>query len=262
MTFERLTKHCLAYLEQDTETNVMSEDVSFSDLENNDTFAEYVKNIEPHIFMGLTRFATSQILPLKEFLAPKGTRTFTLTETRNNKQFTLAHKVRSVFVVDNNGEIIKNNVNYMIVGNKIYINEQLLVQDFKEIEDESSGEMIRVYGNCYYGTKNDNNEYCRIVVLYNPKIDDLKTYLYDDKYGNVDEVYKLELGEDGLGVPDEMLIQIKYLVYGNMKLEENASVAINNTNKFESYLNETARNLVENYETEITTFDWSDAYGN
>ena len=59
MTIETLIKYCLQYLEQDSETNVMKS--SISELEENDTFKEYLYNIHHSLYMGLIRYSTSNI---------------------------------------------------------------------------------------------------------------------------------------------------------------------------------------------------------
>ena len=58
-----------------------------------------------------------------------------------------------------------------------------------------------------------------------------------------------------------MAINLKYLVYSDMKLEESASIANANKNYFESYLNEMQAVQVQNNQVEIITRDWGDTYG-
>ena len=47
MKIEKLVKHCLQYLEQDSDNNVM--DLEIEDLLNDETFSEYTNNIESSI---------------------------------------------------------------------------------------------------------------------------------------------------------------------------------------------------------------------
>lgn len=114
MTIETLAKHCLQFLEQDSEINVMEE--SINDLINNDMFSEYLNNIETSIYSGLLRFATSKILPLQEISFEKGINTLDMTEKVSKKR--LFHKIQDVYGEDNNGNIILG-VKYVIIGNKI-----------------------------------------------------------------------------------------------------------------------------------------------
>ena len=225
MTIEKLAKYCLQALEQDAETDVMSS--SMQELESVDTFAEYIKNMEHSIYMGLVRFATSLILPVKEILLPKGINTLELTETRSNGnrevKLRIFHKIKEVYAMDSDGNIVKQNCSYYLIGNKVVI-------------------------------KDYNKDYT-YSVIYHPTINDLTNYTTALE----SSIWNIELND--LGVPDEMAINIKFLVYSDMKLEENPSVANINKNYFESYLSEMATTQVVNVQTEVVLNDWSDVYG-
>ena len=225
MTIEKLVKYCLQYLEQDSETNVM--DSNIEELKSDDTFKEYIYNIDHSIYMGLVRFVTSKILPLKEFC-------LTIEEEHNNGIKTLKtpkishliddngrrifHEVKEVYAIDEESNMLKA-INYVLIGDKIVL---------KDIKD----------GYYYY-------------VLYYPIIHDLSYYN--------DDIMQIELND--LGVPDEMAINIKYLIYSDMKIEESASIANINKNYFENYLSEMQTTKVENNQVELSSSEWSDIYG-
>lgn len=222
MTIEKLAKYCLQALEQDAETEVM--EASITELESIDTFAEYIKNMEHSIYMGLVRFATSLILPVQEVLLEKGINTLEMTKTLSSgikKRY--FHQIKEVYATDDLGNVTKTNVSYYVIGNKV------IIKDFNK----------------------DLNYH----VIYHPTINDLSEYK-DDINGSI---WNIELND--LGVPDEMAINIKFLVYSDMKLEENPNVANTNKNYFESYLNEMKTTQVFNVQSEIITNDWSDIYG-
>ena len=222
MTIEKLAKYCLQALEQDAETDVMN--APMQELENIDTFAEYIKNMEHSIYMGLVRFATSLILPVQEVFLEKGINTLELTKTfTNGVKMRYFHKIKEVYAIDDSGNVVQNNVSYYVIGNKV------IIKDF-------------------------NKEY-KYSVIYHPTINDLTNYV-EGIGGNI---WNIELND--LGVPDEMAINIKFLVYSDMKLEENPSVANINKNYFESYLNEMQTTQVFNVQSQVITNDWSDAYG-
>ena len=222
MTIEKLAKYCLQALEQDAETDVM--ETSITELESIDTFAEYIKNMEHSIYMGLVRFATSLILPVQEILMEKGINTLEMTKTLSSgvkKRY--FHQIKEVYATDDLGNITKTNVSYYVIGNKV------IIKDFDK----------------------DLNYH----VIYHPTINDLSEYKNDIN----GSIWNIELNE--LGVPDEMAINIKFLVYSDMKLEENPNVANVNKNYFESYLNEMKTTQVFNVQSEIITNEWGDVYG-
>ena len=222
MTIEKLAKYCLQALEQDAETDVMS--ASMQELENIDTFAEYIKNMEHSIYMGLVRFATSLILPVQEVFLEKGINTLELTKTfPSGVKMRYFHKIKEVYAIDSEGNVVQQNCSYYLIGNKV------IIKDF-------------------------NKDYT-YSVIYHPTINDLINYA--DQIS--ENIWNIELNE--LGVPDEMAINIKFLVYSDMKLEENPSVANINKNYFESYLNEMHTTQVVNIQTEAVLNDWSDVYG-
>lgn len=222
MTIEKLAKYCLQALEQDTDTDVMN--VSIDELENIDTFAEYIKNMEHSIYMGLVRFATSLILPVQEILMEKGINTLEMTKTLSSgvrKRY--FHQIKEVYATDDDGNITKTNVSYYVIGNKV------IIKDFKP----------------------ELNYH----IIYHPTINQLSEYTQDGS----GYIWNIELND--LGVPDEMAINIKFLVYSDMKLEENPNVANVNKNYFESYLNEMKTTQVFNVQSEIITNEWGDVYG-
>ena len=198
--------------------------VSIDELENIDTFAEYIKNMEHSIYMGLVRFATSLILPVQEVFLEKGINTLELTKTfPSGVKMRYFHKIKEVYAIDSEGNVVQQNCSYYLIGNKV------IIKDF-------------------------NKDYT-YSVIYHPTINDLINYA--DQIS--ENIWNIELNE--LGVPDEMAINIKFLVYSDMKLEENPSVANINKNYFESYLNEMHTTQVVNIQTEAVLNDWSDVYG-
>lgn len=229
MTLEKLKKYCLQYLEQSDDLDIMTQDIS--DLEDNDIYAEYLLNIDHSLYMGLVRYATSLILPVCE--KEVTTNPFYLTEDGTASGYKLFHKIKEIYAVDSDGNLIAN-VKYMFVGNKCFIKEY-----------------------------NSNNTY---FCVYHPIVYDLDHYVGTDKTQGVEIDNQLDLAKDlngfGLNIPDDMAINLKYLVYSDMKLEESASIANANKNYFESYLNEMQAVQVENNQVEIITRDWGDTYGN
>lgn len=219
----------MQYLEQTDDQDVM--ETELVDLEEDDTFKEYLLNIDHSIYMGLVRYATSMILPLCELEITSSP--FYLTEDATSTGQTLFHKIKEIYAVGSLGEIIPN-IPYTIIGKKIY---------------------VRGY----------STDFTYFVVYY-PTIHDLEHYISDSmNVQDVDDIDDLDLAEDlngfGLNVPDEMAINIKYLVYSDLKVEENPDVANINKNYFESYLSETARNQVFTNQVEIITRGWGDVYG-
>ena len=229
MTLEKLKKYCLQYLEQSDDINIMSEDIT--SLEDNDIFAEYLLNIDHSIYMGLVRYATSLILPLCEKEISENP--FYLTEDGTATGYKLFHKIKELYAVDSEGNMLPN-VKYTIIGNKVFIREPY------------------------------NSDYTYFVV-YHPTIYSLEHYVGADKNQGVLDIDNLDLALDlngnGLNIPDEMAINLKYLVYSDMKLEESASIANANKNYFESYLNEMNTVQVQNNQVTIVTRDWGDVYG-
>ena len=258
MTIEKLIKYCVQYLEQGSEIDIMSS--SIGDLKEDDTFSEYITNIEHSIYMALTRYASSNVLILAEKKFPENVEqpgTITLSETKKlparNADMTiiknskneivykdvtkmLYHKIKEVYAETKEGKILPS-VDYYVIGSKIKI-------------------------------KNYNPNY-KYYVLYYPTINDLDFYLKIEDMN----IYGIELNE--LGVTDEMAINIKYFVYSELKLEENANLANVNKNYFETYLSTLEENQVQNNQTEMinrtspdtysdsVTYDkeWRDVYG-
>lgn len=225
MTIEKLVKYCLQYLEQDSETNVMETDIE--ELESDDTYKEYLYNIHHSIYMGLVRFATSKILPLKEFCltseqtnddGEKTLKTEAIARLIDNNGKRLFHEVKEIYAIDKNGNMLKG-VAYVLIGDKVVL---------KNIKED------------YY-----------YYVLYYPTIHDLSYYNED--------IMQIDL--EKLGVPDEMAINIKYLVYSDMKIDESASIANLNKNYFENYLSEMQTTKVENSQIELAEQEWGDLYG-
>lgn len=228
MTLEKLKKYCLQYLEQSDDLDIMSQDID--SLENNDIYAEYLLNIDHSILMGLVRYATSLILPVCEKEVTSNP--FYLTENGTATGYKLFHKIKEIYAVDSDGNLLPN-VKFTFIGNKGFI-------------------------------KNYNSSYSYFCV-YHPTIYELSHYVGADKTQGVTEEDYLDLALDlngfGLNIPDDMAINLKYLVYSDMKLEESASIANANKNYFESYLNEMQAVQVQNNQVEIITRDWGDTYG-
>lgn len=257
MTIDKLIKYCLQYLELDTETDVMH--TSIYELAENDTFVEYINNIENSLYMGLTRYSSSNLLPVdiyefdedvysKELIEektqiPKRDANGNLEYDINGKiayrpvKKPLANKIKEVFATDKDGNI-HTNIEYYIIGNTVKI-------------------------------KRPNKNY-RYSVIYYPRIHELEFYLNIDE----EDIYNIEL--NNLGVTDEMAINLKYFVYSDLKLEENPSIANVNKNYFESYLESLRNTQVSFNQTELVNranFDvysddadtynaeWRDVYG-
>lgn len=221
MTIEKLVKYCLQYLEQSSDTKVM--DKSMADLETNDEFAEYLNNIEHSIYMGLTRYASSEVIPIAEYeFSGQNNAYITDNDQSNGKR--LFHRIFDIFALDNEGNML-NDVEYIVVGKKVMI---------KNYED----------GLTY-------------VVLYHPTIFNFNYYMEKNALATY---YNIEL--EDLGITDEMAINLKYLVYSDLKMEENASVANTNKNYFENYLEELKANQLDNHTNQARTMDWGDKYQN
>jgi hypothetical protein len=215
MTIEKLAKLCLQFLEQDAETDVMN--TSISELENDDTFAEYLINMEHSIYMGLVRYATSKILPLQEVSIPEGKNTHKMEDDAKRRLF---HAIKEVYAEDENGCIVSN-IPYYVIGKKIVLKEY-------------------------------NKDYLYNVIYY-PTINDLSTY------ATTGSIWDIDLEE--LGVPDEMAINLKYMVYSDMKTEESPSMANQCKNIFENYLDAMSTTQIMNNQTEYISSDWGDMYG-
>lgn len=228
MTLEKLKKYCLQYLEQSDDIDIMEQELT--ELEENDIFAEYLLNIDHSIYMGLVRYSTSLILPVCEKEITSNN--FYLTEDGTATGYRLFHKIKEMYAVDNNGNLIPN-VKYTFIGNKGFIREY----------------------------RSDLTYYC----VYHPIIYELNHYVGAEKSQGVTNEDELDLAVDlngnGLNIPDDMAINLKYLVYSDMKLEESSSIANANKNYFESYLNEMQSVQVQNNQVEILTRDWGDIYG-
>lgn len=215
MKIAKLAQLCLQFLEQDAETNVVVTDIF--ELQDNDTFAEYLINMEHAIYMGLVRYATSRILPLQEISFEKGTNRLRLV---NNAGKRLFHAIKEVYAEKEDGTIISN-IPYYVIGDKVIL---------KAMDKDL--------------TYN---------VIYHPTINELSTYTDETSIWNIDL--------EELGVPDEMAINIKYLVYSDMKTEESPNMANQCKNIFESYLEAMGTNQVVNNQVEYSTIDWGDIYG-
>jgi len=225
MTIEKLIRSCLAYIEQDSDIDVMS--ASWDEIVNSDTFTEYIYNIEPSIYMGLVRFAHSKILPIKEYeitfdsTNKISNSTANIEDTNGNRLF---YEIKEVYGVNQDNNSIINNVPCMFIGNKVRLRE------------------LRT-----------NTKY---YVIYYPIINDLDTY----KNSTILDIKDIELKD--LGVPDDMAINIKYLVYSDMKMEEAPSVANINKNYFESYIaGASNKQDVQTNQVNIINREWGDIYG-
>jgi hypothetical protein len=243
-------------MELDAETDVMH--TSIYDLAKNDTFVEYINNIENSLFMGLTRYASSNLLPVKIYAFDEGVYSADLVESKELPKLEsdgtfktnvrgeieyktvtkpLAHKIKEVFAENSNGDIISN-IEYFVIGNNVRIRKPK--QDYK-----------------YF-------------VIYYPMIHDFDFYLENSD----DNIYDIELDE--LGITDEMAINLKYFVFSDLKLEENPNVANINKNYFETYLSDLQRTQVSFNQTELVNRanvdvysddavaydrDWRDVYG-
>jgi hypothetical protein len=256
MTIEKLIKYCIQYLELDAESDVTR--LTMDELAENSTFSEYVNNIENSIYMGLTRYSSSNVLPVKLLELARGIYNVDLVEEKtlvkkhpngdivydyNNapvnitKVKPIANKIVDVFATDEEDNIITN-IEYYVIGDKVRIKKP--------------------------------NANLRYSVIYHPKINELEFYLE----GSNSNIYDIELND--LGVTDEMAINLKYFVYSDLKLEENATVANINKNYFETYLESLKMNKVAFNQNEMTnranydscsddavTYgrEWRDVYG-
>ena len=109
MTIEKLIKYCLQYLEQGSETDIMQSTIY--ELADDDTFAEYMRNIEHSIYMGLTRYASFNALKIAEYEVSKGESIIHLTETKTRPETgkqvkkRMFHKIKEIYAENENGDI-------------------------------------------------------------------------------------------------------------------------------------------------------------
>lgn len=254
MTIEKLIKYCLQYLEQDSEVDIMNSDLDA--LKEDDTFVGYIQNIEHSIYMGLTRYAASDVLMIAEKEFPSNSNTVEMTETKTK----MCKHPDGTFIVDVNGNVITKNVTKPIY-HKIH---SVYAQDSKE-------NLISNIDYFVVGKKVKLERYnpkLKYFVLYHPSINELDFYLEAD-----DLLYDIELND--LNVTDEMAINIKYLVYSELKAEENPDLANVNKNYFETYLSSlesiqvfhNQNELLNNQSVDITvegssfSREWSEIYG-
>lgn len=243
MKLEKLIQLTLQYLEVDSELN--TSEYSINDLKQNDTFSEYLNNIEHTIYTGISRLAESEILPIQEIqLAQQVTSLkFTSLTVKNsdahssrtiNTSEKIFTRIKEVYALDSNSRVI-HNVPYTLIGAKLIIS--------------------------YF-----NSDYTYFVV-YHPNV------MYLDNYIDLDEtIYDVELsnlkvtdsvlGNVYVDIPDAMAINLKYMVYSDIKLEDNPSIANINKNYFESYISECKNNAqTQNYQVEVNGIDYGDRYG-
>lgn len=216
MTIKRLIQYCLQYLEPDIDSKILEEDIE--SLKENDSFAEYINNIEHSIYMGLTRYAASNVLPLKELQ-------LTQRETKvvsNINGLPLIHKIKELYA-ENEEEIV--NVSYFYVANKIKI-------------------------------KNFNEDY-KYFLIYHPTINDLDSYIKSKNLDTIYDLELNNLNGE-VSVPDEMAINLKYFVYSDLKIEDNPNVANINKNYFESYLDQLKTEEISYTQSNFETIDWGE----
>lgn len=244
MTLEQLIKLSLQYLEVDADINVT--EYSIEDIKNNDTFSEYVNNIETSVYSAISRYTASLVLPIQEIeLKSKVTvLEFSELEVKNDdthivrtiktkeKIFT---RIKEVYCLDNNSNVI-HNIPFTLIGSK------LILKTYK-----------------------DNYTY---FVVYYPNVMYLENYRdetetkYDVELSNL-RVKDSVLGYIYVSIPDVMAINTKYMTYSELKMEDNASVANINKNYFESYLSECMNDAqTQNYQEELIGIDFGDRYGN
>ena len=190
MLLSKLKQLCLAYLEQDIDTNVMNEDLSV--LEENDVFKEYLNNIDGSIYSAISRLVQAYKLPIKTIKIK--------SEELENNFYELdkeVYQVKEISLVTKQGII--GNIAYQIIDNEIII---------PNIVEKST-----------------------YVVIYYPR------FLYFDDYLEIDEINNInDIDLSKHGLPDELAITIRFAVYGDMKSEENPSLAVTNRNYFEAVL--------------------------
>lgn len=187
MKLETLIRYCLSYLEQDGENDVMNDD--YNSIVNNESFKEYVVNMQHSLYQGMCRYASANVLPIKDEIISEWSSD--LKTEKGNTKFT---KIFDVYAIDNANQKLVHNIQYSIIGSKIFIKKF--------------------------------NKALEYHVLYHPRIMDLREYN--------ENVTEIELNE--LGITDDMAINLKYMVYSELKIEDNPSVANINKNYFETYL--------------------------
>lgn len=132
-----------------------------------------------------------------------------------------AHRIVEVYGYNSNGNLV--NVKYHVTGKKV--------------------RLLNRQSDCTY------------TIVYAPMINDLSTYLTKD----ITTIWDIDLEE--LGVPDELAILIKYLAYSELKIEDNADMANQNKNYFETYLSEAVTKQIHNNQTQVKYYENSDIYG-
>lgn len=89
-------------------------------------------------------------------------------------------------------------------------------------------------------------QYEKYLLMYHPR------FFYFDKYAKLDgveDINEIELSNHNL--PDELAINIRYAVYGDMKTEENSGLALNYKNYFEAILNEKSVDSIINHSVQV-----------
>ena len=224
MTIERLILLSLQYLEKDSDINVT--EMTFADIEDNDIFSEYLKNMEHTVQMGLMRLSTSLVLPIQEYEVSGE------TLIANNRRIDLklatgesiAHKIAHVYKIDNNNNL-NGNIAYNIIGSKILIKDEVKPSD-------------------------------TFIVTYHPRMFDLERYRGENEHFYDIDLADLCITDSGLGdvkinVPDEMATMLKYFIYSDLKMEDEPKLATINKNYFESYLSDNATIQVVAHETNV-----------
>lgn len=231
MTIERLILLSLQYLEKDSDINVT--EMTFADIENNDLFSEYLKNMEHTVQMGLMRLSTSLVLPIQEYEI-SGEALLTNNRRIDLKLATgesIAHKIAHVYKIDNNNNL-NGNIAYNIIGSKILVKDKVLPTD-------------------------------TYIVTYHPRMFDLERYrgenehFYDINLANL-TINDTNLGQVKINVPDEMATMIKYFIYSDLKMEDEPKLATINKNYFESYLSDNATIQVVAHETNVKGMNFNE----
>ena len=233
MKIERLMLLSLQYLEKDADIDTTK--FTIDDVKDNDIFSEYINNMEHSIQMGLMRLSSSLILPVQEvevlgskLIESKGVFKLQLKDTKES----IAHKIAQVYKIKANGAF-EGNIHYTVIGSKIIIRDKWMKAD-----------------DTYF-------------VIYHPRVFDLERYR-DENENTYDidlsclSIEDEDLGEIIVNVPDEMAMTIKYLIYSDLKMEEEPSIANINKNYFESYLNENATTQIVGHEIETKGMNWNE----
>lgn len=209
MKYGTLKKLCLAYLEQDIDTNVMEEEIN--DLKQDDVFKEYLNNIDGSIYNAISRLVQAKKLPIKSVVINKNDM---LSGVYNLPLD--CYQVKEINKITNTG--FNGNIMYQIIGKQLVI---------PNIKDEES-----------------------YIIVYFPR------FLYFDTYLDIDNLETIDdLDLEAHGLPDELAITIKYAVYGDMKTEENPSLAANNRNYFEAILAERTKIDVFTHQAQVNGDD-------